>query len=158
MRRVLSQADGVLMNHDKDDKKISELFQHLRQEDEKRMPSFARVWATALTKNETRRPTAPLFRLALAVAVLVVVVGSGLFVFRQTRIPSPATAVSITQWQSPTLALLRFPGSRLTRSRRLLEPGDDQEFTVSLSQWQPPTASLTASPGKRRSNRYHRQF
>ena len=143
------------MNHDKDDKKIMQLFRQLRQQDERRTPSFARMWATvARSQTISRRRPLPVFRFAVAVVLLLVVAGSAFLVYRISRVDAFRTAESITQWQSPTHSLLEFSREKpLQRGQHLLTTGHSRDFTRSLSEWQSPTASLGYA-GRRRFQRY----
>lgn len=145
------------MNHDKDDKKIAQLFRHLRQQDEERTPSFARMWANAArSQTEPRRQPLPAVRFAVAVVLLLGVVGSAFIVYRQSRVDDFRSAASITQWRSPTRSLLEFSREKPPpRSQRLLATGNPGEFTRSLSEWESPTASLGYA-GRRRFQRYRK--
>ncbi len=99
------------MNQDREEKKIKELFDELKRQDERRVPSFARLWAAAVARSESvpHRNVRLRFAVAFAALALIVVVLANFL--KQPTTPSASTkraelAASISQWQSPTDFLL----------------------------------------------------
>jgi hypothetical protein len=95
------------MKQESEEKTIKELFQRLKQEDERRAPSFADSWAAARSRLETRSIRAqisnwPRWALAAAAAVLI---AFGFIIYRaiQNR-PQKSNSVIVIKENEPQKA------------------------------------------------------
>src|SRR5262245_55007515 len=96
------------MKQESEEKKIEELFQRLRQEDERRAPSFADSWAAARARLETRgrsvRAQASNWpRWALA-AVATILIAFGFMVYRAIQYEPQKPNGVITEKESQKAA------------------------------------------------------
>lgn len=137
------------MHQESDEKRIKELFREMRESDERLAPPFRRVYESALLRTEEKRHTRPFIRYGFATVLLVLLIISVMMRTREAPFQSGESAVSLTNWKSPTVLLLVFPGSDLEESpvrsrlaRRLTGT------TVVVSSRQTRTACLMQSPGK----------
>lgn len=95
------------MDQNWDIEKIKELFRESKQKDERLTPSFDEMWRTAVSGvRPTRR--SPLLRLASATIGLALIAGSAVFFLNEfsKRPTASASVMLISQWRSPTDALL----------------------------------------------------
>ncbi|HEX5085427.1 MAG TPA: hypothetical protein VFY40_25600 [Blastocatellia bacterium] len=86
------------MKQESEEKTIKELFQRLKQEDERRAPSFADSWAAALSRRETRAPNWLRWSMAAAAAILIVF---GFIVYRAIQNEPLKPNGAITEKESP---------------------------------------------------------
>jgi hypothetical protein len=100
------------MKQEQEEKTIKELFQRLKQEDERRAPSFADSWAAARSRLETRAQSVrarasnlPRWSLAVVAAILI---AFGFIVYRATRDePQKANSVITEKPPAPKLSVER---------------------------------------------------
>jgi hypothetical protein len=85
------------MKQESEEKTIKELFQRLKQEDERRAPSFDDSWA-ARSRRETRAPNWLRWSMAAAAAILIVF---GFIVYRAIQNEPPKPNGAITEKESP---------------------------------------------------------
>jgi len=109
------------MNQDREEKKIAELFDELKRQDQLHAPPFARLWARAVSQSERAVRRHVSLRLVAAVAMVLLVAGSLAILFRQPSGPSAPMeraefAVTISGWRSPTDFLLAPVDEQLLRT------------------------------------------
>jgi len=93
------------MKQESEEKTIKELFQRLKQEDERSAPSFADSWAAARSRLETRGQSVraqasnwPRWSLAAVAAILI---AFGFIIYRAIQNRPPKTDSVITEKESP---------------------------------------------------------
>jgi len=99
------------MNQDREEKKIKELFDELKRQDQPRTPPFARMWAAAVARSESVPHRKVRLRFAVALATLTLIVVALVNFLKQPATPSAPTknaelTASISHWRSPTDFLL----------------------------------------------------
>lgn len=107
------------MNADRHDKQVRQRFEDLKREDAGRVPSFAALWHRAQSHGDAGRVAVPWFRFAaMAALIAAVIVVSGVLL-RRGGPERPATdsyALALSEWESPTQALLQVPGQQFLSS------------------------------------------
>jgi hypothetical protein len=138
---------GERVNRDRDDERIRALFDALRKADEPEIPPFERIWegtrarVVAAREGRTRR------RIAVAVVAACLIVGSIVLLGRRGPFLPSRAQPSITEWRSPTAALLVYSGSGLRAAELEEEALSAPAGTRFVSTWSSPTASLLRPPG-----------
>lgn len=141
-----------------EEEQIKELFRQLKQDDERRAPSFAKVWETAVTRDERVARSWPVLRVALAALVLLMLAAGAGFVFlRQTPEVKQAARPSATPEvkaplapQSnprPKIAVTNKQQRKFVRRRRV--PAREMPLEPVISQWRSPTDFLLKTPAVR---------
>lgn len=106
------------MNQYSDEKEIKELFRKLKHHDERLAPTFAETWSTVVSRaGKVARPH-HILRIAAATVVLALVLSSAIIIFRefsQQHIVHES-ALTLSQWKSPTDFLLKSPDEQLLNS------------------------------------------
>ena len=103
-----------------EDKAIGELFEQLRQEEERAVPSFREV----LHRNEARGGFEFFAYLRQAAAVAMVLVFSATLLLQLSRAPELNSALPFSEWQSPTDFLLLSSQEELVSTVPILELPD----------------------------------
>ncbi len=103
-----------MMSPDWVDNEITNLFQALRQRDERLAPSFPEVWAAAGDRARRASSAWRGVRAAARTAVVLAGLGVAVAIFRDLA-TSPSTP-AISSWQSPTDFLLHSPGELWLRT------------------------------------------
>lgn len=137
------------MSESPEDRKIQELFQQLRQDDERRTPSFATGWESAIARGETARRGQLFPRLATALIVLLIglMTLAGVW-FKQstielTALPPDAPVIEVPQVPPHESPLIAGAGSNprgVARRRHSSLPALPMDALV--SQWRSPTEFL----------------
>ncbi len=102
-----------------EDKTIKELFEQLREEEEKAVPSFQEV----LRGNEAPGGLEIFAYFRQAVAVATVLVFSATLLLQLSRAPELNSSLSLAEWQSPTDFLLLSSQEELVTTVPFLELG-----------------------------------
>ncbi len=103
-----------MMSPDWVDNEITNLFQALRQRDERLAPSFPEVWAAAGDRARRASSAWRGVRAAARTAAVLAGLGVAVAIFRDPTIPPSTPAIS--SWQSPTGFLLHSPGELWLRT------------------------------------------
>lgn len=131
----------------RDDERIRAGFEALRMADESEAPPFERIWDAAWARSVRRRNR----RLAAAAVIVFLAAGTGLFLGRRGPRMGPSGEGSITEWRSPTAALLVYAGGGLSTAgpggAAGSVAGTPTATTRLVSDWSSPTASLLRPPG-----------
>jgi hypothetical protein len=137
----------------REEKKIREQFQQLREEDECNAPSFTHDWNVALSwREKPQRPWA-VCGLAASVAALVLL-GAGWWMFfkQSTKQQDPIESVrsntpapNTTPPVSTSPVPVRNPPNIIRRQRPFVRPEPPAGL---ISQWRSPTESLLRTPGE----------
>ena len=139
------------------EEQIKELFQRLKQDDERSAPSFANQWETAVTRGEKAAGGRPGLRFAIATIMLMTFAGAGVLFFRQAggeqkTQPPDAPEISVPRVPpsdpSPVMALSDNKTAKVVRRRRA--PEQRLPLEVMVSQWRSPTDFLLKIPEVRR--------
>lgn len=139
------------------DRQFSELFQELKQEDLRRAPAFARVWANATARGESK--TGLWLWLRLAVAALVLLVGLGAWFAFSRRAPDERIALPVTPpakilvpapAHEPSQVIAASPDKQVRQPKqRRSRPASRLPLETLVSQWRSPTDFLLKTPGER---------
>ena len=109
------------MNPNQEENRFKELFHDLKREDARLAPSFTRDWDAASSRVGKVSSFGPVARVIAALVVLLALGGLMRGSFRSSPKPTiltgtPVALSSISQWQSPTDFLLKFPGDSLLKT------------------------------------------
>src|SRR5215475_12336549 len=95
---------GSTMKQESEEKTIKELFQGMKQEDERRAPSFAGSWAAARSRLETRgqsvRAQALNWRRWFLAAVAAILIVFGFIIYRAIQ-NEPQKAIGLNTEKAP---------------------------------------------------------
>ena len=138
----------------REEERIRQLFQQLREEVERYAPSFTHDWKVTLSRQEKPRRRWGVWRMAACAAALILL-GAGWWMFsrqstmRQAPIETvrsepPAQAATPPQ-VSPSSASVKNPPKVTRRQRPSVRP---QPPAFLISQWRSPTQSLLRTPGE----------
>jgi hypothetical protein len=131
------------------EEQIKELFQQLKQDDERYAPSFANQWETAVTRGEKAAGGWPVLRVAMAAMILMTFAGAGVLLFRlaaseQVAPPPDAPKVSVSPAPytepPPMIALSGNAPPKVVRRRRA--PAQRLPLEAMISEWRSPTDFL----------------
>lgn len=93
---------------------IEEFFRQLQREDERRTPSFANLWARALSSTKQNRQPSLALRFAGAmIAVALVVLFVSLPLSQEDSSKILEASKSLSRWRAPTDVLLQSPSQQL---------------------------------------------
>ena len=109
------------MNPNQEEKRFKELFHDLKQEDARLAPSFTKDWEVASSRIGKVSSFGSVARATAALVGLLALGGLMSVSFRSSPRPTvltgtPVALSSISQWQSPTDFLLKFPGDSLLKT------------------------------------------
>jgi hypothetical protein len=144
-----------------EEEKISRLFQQLKEEDERQMPSFAHAWNTALTRQGKRKNLWSVWRVAVGSALLIVlgVAGASWWMYVRQPLKHQVAFVDTPHLSLENKAVDRAdPAPRISTApvpikqprniaRLQRQPASHQPTPILLSQWRSPTQSLLQIPG-----------
>ncbi len=102
------------MSHDWVENEIVNLFQALRQRDERLAPSFPKVWEAAADRTRKAPRSWRGLRAAARTTAVLAVLGVAAAIFRYPA--APPSSLAISYWQSPTDFLLHSPGELWLRT------------------------------------------
>src|SRR5262245_10511586 len=139
----------------REEERIRERFQQLREEDERAAPSFTCDWNVALSRRERPRRRWAVWRLAAGAAALILL-GAGCLVwwmsFSQSIKRRALVEIGESNRSSPDVAApvfpspptVKYPPKGTRRQRQFVRP---QPPAILISQWRSPTESLLRTPG-----------
>ncbi len=138
------------------DPQFNELFQQLKQEDARRTPSFARVWATATARGTDGGGHWLVWRVAAAALALLVCVGVWFALFRRAPVEQialpvlpPAEHVAPAPLREPQQVVAASTGRPVKRAKqRWRKPEPPLPLETLVSQWRSPTDFLLKNPGE----------
>lgn len=138
----------------REEERIRKLFQQLKEEDERHVPSFAHDWSAALSRQEKLRHQWSTWRVAVGAALLIVL-GAGwwMYVRQSTKQSDPVEIVrsdrpvdSFTPLPvSPSPVPVKNPPNLTRRQRTFARP---RPTATLISQWRSPTQFLLQTPGE----------
>jgi hypothetical protein len=112
------------MKPDREDETLKALYCEMRREDERRAPSFERVWQAAAARRKKAIPRA-VWGIAAAAALVLLLGAAGALLFGPWGRPAVSPAPPIVQTHTPALPLPTEPW---------------------ISTWESPTAFLLEPP------------
>lgn len=140
------------MRTEREGRKLKELFQRLRRDDERRAPPFIGILEAAATRNEkTGRYR---FVLRVAATALALFVASWIFLFKRSTstppLPAPPLLVERGPAPAPIKLPLRVSPARTPLKRAWRRPGPSQpsQIDIVISRWRSPTDFLLRTPGE----------
>lgn len=109
------------MDPQQEEKKIRELFQQLKREDERLATPFATAWEAAVSRMQRSRRGWRFVAMWATSVVLALGLGISILYFNRTSKGLDAMEISqsvllMSQWQSPTEFLLNTPGRQFLAS------------------------------------------
>lgn len=141
----------------REEERIKEMFQQLREEDERNAPAFTRAWNATLSRREKPWRRWAVWRLA-AGATALILLGAGclgwwMFFRQSTRRQAPIEIVRSEQPAPvvtpppvfPSPAPVKNPPNVTRRQRPFVRP---QAPAILISQWRSPTEFLLRTPGE----------
>lgn len=136
----------------REEQRIRELFQQLKEEDERHAPSFTGDWNAALSRRERPRRSLAVWQLAATAALILLGAGWWMFFKQPTNRQAPIeigksnnSAADAAPPVSPSPAPVRNPPNVTRRQRPLARPRPPATL---VSQWRSPTESLLRTPGE----------
>lgn len=144
------------MNQSQEEEQIKELFQQLKQDDERHTPSFARVWETAVSGGERAGGGWPILRAAVAALVLLMLAGSWFVFFRRPASERLAQLPAVPEVRLPQTPISKPPPKLASSNnpprkvvRRPRAPARQMPLELVISQWRSPTDFLLKTPEPR---------
>ena len=141
------------MKRDWQEKRISQLFHELGDEDERKAPSFAGVMQAALLRARGARGGVPIWRIAAAAATLVVAVTVALLLrTNESTEPVPIAGLMTLELHKPIeidppMAPVGPPSGSAKRRRSQRSDSSTHTSSVLISRWRSPTDCLLSVPG-----------
>lgn len=150
----------------REEERFRNLFQQLREEDERDAPSFADDWNAALSKMDKPRNRWAVWQISAVVfASLLILLGTGWWIFfrKSTRQLAPVEIVksdtsasdilspvspSPVPETSPPISRLRPPIKNPQNTTRRHPSVQSKPSAILISRWRSPTESLLQIPGE----------
>ena len=142
------------MRQEAEERNTKELFQQLRQDDERQAPTFISMWEVTMSRSEKAGP----YRLVLRIAAVMVALGLlsayWLILFkRQASLPTPAPPRHVIAGDPSHAPILVPPpesaAQRLRkRARQSRTPAQSGQSDMVISEWRSPTDFLLRMPGE----------
>lgn len=107
------------MKEDPHDNPIRQRFDECKRHDAGQTPSFVTFWHRAQSHGDAGRGAVPWFRFAVVTAgITAAVLGAGILLRRgaSERPAAEPYALALSEWESPTRALLQIPGQQFLSS------------------------------------------